>query len=128
MPPRRHPLRVTIKIPINLTQFGSDIVKVKVGCTIFSEAITNGTGAANQYMRKEQEVPMSGGKVTETVSLVFSFTQLNNPVGKTATVNCDLTGWSTVDQAWTSFGPNRANPSFRSSTELSGSIGNPFTW
>ena len=117
---------VTIKVPLNLTQFGADIPKVKITCLITSEAITNGTGP--RQMMKEQEVPMTSGKVQETVSIVVSFTQLDNPAGKSALVNCELKGWDVAAQVWSSFGPNRSNPSFRSPTELSPSSTSAFVW
>jgi hypothetical protein len=121
---------VTIKVPVNLTSFGPDVAKVRVACTINSDAITNGTGGGNHYMRKEQELPISGGQVTTNVSLVFSFTQLDNPVGKTAYLNCTLDGWSTSAQNWLLFVSNQANSSFKTSSggDLSGAIGSPFVW
>jgi hypothetical protein len=79
-------------------------------------------------MLKEQEVPMTSGKVQETVSIVVSFTQLDNPTGKSALVSCDLAGWDVAAQTWSSFGPNRSNPSFRSPTELGPASTNGFVW
>jgi hypothetical protein len=120
---------VTVKIPVDLKNFGPDLAKVKVECTIISDAITNGTGAGNHYMTKAQELPMSGGAVNTTVSIVFNFTQLDNPVGKPAQLSCNLLGWSTSAQSWIgSPDPNQSNPSFRTIGAIKTSDGSGFSW
>jgi hypothetical protein len=120
---------VTIKIPVNLTSFGPDVAKVKVWCNLNSDAITNGTGTGNHYLQQVQEIPVSGGQVTTTASLVFSLTQLDNPVGKTANLNCAIQGWSTTEQVWRGFMATSPNPSFKSlSGDAFGTITSSFTW
>jgi hypothetical protein len=120
---------VTIKFPVNLTSFGPDVAKVRVACTINSDAITNGTGGGNHYVRKEQEFPMSGGQLSTQVSMVFSFTNLDNPVGKSANLSCDIAGWSTTQQNWLLFTPTQANSSFKTSSgDLGVGIGPVFQW
>lgn len=117
---------VTIKVPVNLTQLGPDVGKVVVACNIQSSAITNGSPNVNEVNRFT-DVPVSGGQVVTTVTLVFSLTQLNNPVGKTAAVLCNLTGWSTSQQAYVQFGPNSPNPSFRTTTNPP-DLNSTFVW
>ena len=119
---------VTVKLPIELSQFGADIPKIKVECTLFSDAITNGTGGGNHYLLKVQEYPMSGGRFSETATIVYSLTQLDNPTGKTANLNCAVFGWNPTGQTWNLFASNQTNPSFKTTTNVSPGIGTVFTW
>lgn len=118
---------VTLQVPVNLTQLGPDVEKVRVGCSVNSLAITNGTGTGSHEITKTQELPVSGGSVVTTASLVFSFTQLDNPVGKNATIVCTLNGWSTSQQKWIQFVPGEPNPSFRTTTTV-GFLDGSFVW
>lgn len=120
--------QVTVKLPVNLTQFGPDLAKIKVTCDIFSDAITNGTSTGNHMIRKEQELPVSGGQVTSDVSLVYSITGLNNPAGTLASVSCSLTGWSTSAQLWLGFSPTETNSSFKTTAVIPGNNGYTFYW
>jgi hypothetical protein len=116
---------VTLKVPVNLTQLGPDVSKIRIGCTIRSVAIS--TGNANGEVTNTQEIPVSGGQVVTTASLAFSFTRLDNPVGKSAFITCSLDGWSAPQQAWIQFTGGATNPSFRISPSL-GLIGGAFAW
>ena len=118
---------VTLQLPINLTQLGPDVEKVRVGCTINSVAITNGTSTGNHSISRLQDVPVSGGKVVTTVSLAFAFTELDNPVGKGATISCSASGWSTSQQTWVQFQPTATNVSFRTSPKVD-FIDSSFVW
>ncbi len=107
---------VTLKVPLNLTQLGPDVAKVSLGCAITSAAITTN---ANHNVVMIQEVPVSGGQLVTTVAFVFVFTGLDNPVGKSAAIVCDISGFSTSQQAWLQFGENAANPAFRTKPSVS---------
>ena len=120
--------QVTVNVPVNLSQFGPDVAKGRVRCTMSGNAITEGTGTGNHYVTKDQEFPISGGQATTTVTLLFSFTALNNPVGTTATVTCSLEGWSTSQQSWNGFFQNSPNPSFKVSGNEPLSIQQAFVW
>jgi hypothetical protein len=120
--------QVTVKFPVNLTQFGPDLAKIKVSCDIFSDAITNGISTGNHIIRKEQELPVSGGQVTADVSLVYSITGLNNPAGTLASVTCILLGWSTSAQIWLSFSPTETNSSFKTTSVIPNNNGSTFYW
>ena len=116
---------VTLKVPVNLTQLGPDVSKIIVGCSIRSDAIT--TGGTNREVTRTQELPVSGGAVVTTASIVFSFTGLDNPVGKSASIVCSLNGWSASQGTWTQFTPGAANPAFRTTTTVS-MIDASYTW
>src|ERR1043166_8476917 len=109
----------TLKVPVTLTRIGPDVSKVQVKCGIIADAITVGSSdvltdySGNRYVEQVAETPVSGGQVSTTASLVFSFTGLDNPAGKTARVTCILLGWSTTEQKWNPFNPQASNPSFR---------------
>jgi len=113
---------------VNLTQFGPDLAKIKVSCDLVSDAITNGTSNGNHMIRKEQELPVSGGQVTADVSMVFALTELNSPTGKLASVSCVLFGWSTSAQLWVVPSPTETNPSFKTSSGSTAGIGNNWIW
>jgi hypothetical protein len=117
---------VTLKVPVNLTQFGPDVSKARVGCNIRSDAITNGD--ANRSISKLQEVPMSGGQLVTTVSVTFSFTNLDNPTGKTAIVTCSLDGFSTSKQTWLQFTGGATIPDFKTNGSSLGLIDGSFVW
>ena len=102
---------VTLKVPVNLLQFGPDVSKIRVACSIRSDAIT--TGNTFREVSKTTEIPMSGGQVVTTATIVFAFTGLDNPVGKSATIVCSLDGWSTSQQSWNQFRGGATNPSFK---------------
>lgn len=117
--------QVTLTVPVDLTNLGPDITKVRVGCSIGSNAITNGN--ANREIIQTQEIPASGGVVKTQASLVFNFTQLNNPVGQTANVVCSLMGWSQSQQKWDQFTGAHPDPSFRTNATIS-LITTAFVW
>ena len=114
---------VTVSVPVKLTQIGPDVPKVRVTCDVMSEAFTTATNdlaslGTSRYVRKSQELPATGGQVTTTAALVFSFTGLDNPVGKKADVICVLTGWSTSQAAWVPFEPLATNLSLRTTATV----------
>ena len=132
--------QVALQVPVNLTQFGPDVAKVQVSCTIRSDAITTSTsygraadgrllyGSAAHEAYLVQELPMTGGQLTSTTSLAFSFAGLENPVGKNAAIWCTLMGWSTSQAAWVQFTGGATNVSFKTSGGSGGGIDGAFVW
>jgi hypothetical protein len=128
---------VTLKFPLNLTQLPPDVSKVRVECVISSAAITDaepglaGTSFAPgtpRYVRKTQEFPVSGGQVVTAVTLLFSFTALNDPVGKTADIICQLWGWTISVQSWNALGETSAVPALRTIRASEQAITSSFVW
>ena len=106
-------IEITVKVPLNLTQLSPDLQKVRVSCTIQTGAIPGG-GAS-----QTQELPVSGGQVVTTATLVFPLTNLDLSTtwGRNARVVCGIQGYSTAT-SWHSFdGPNAALP-VRTNTAL----------
>jgi hypothetical protein len=69
---------VTFKVPLNLTQVSSDIAQVAVWCVISSTAITTRDGK----LSKQEELPVSGGQLVTTATVVVAVSGLDNPAGK----------------------------------------------
>ena len=114
---------VTFKVPLNLTQVSSDIAKVAVYCSISSIAIVNRAAK----LGAQQEIPVSGGQLVTTVTVVVPVSGLDNPVGKTATYECLLSGFSTSLQQWQPFNSASAVPAFRLTPTPAGLSGT-FNW
>lgn len=114
---------VTVNVPINVTQLGPEVTKIKLLCSITSVAITN---APNNTVSKNQELPVSGGQVVTTASLLFSVTGLDNPVGKQFTVACYTQGYSSSSNSWGDLNDTATNPSFKVSSPMRNGL--TFTW
>lgn len=112
-------------IPLNLTQVSSDIGKVAVYCYITSPAITTRDGK----LQNQVELPVSNGQLvtTVTVSVAAPSGSLDNPIGKPATYNCQITGFSTSMQRWDVFNVASATPAFRLSPTPQ-PLSSNFTW
>jgi len=134
-------VQVTLQVPVNLTQFGPDVAKVQVACSITSDPITTSTsigrdptngkalyGTAAHVATLVAEIPMAGGQLVQTAPLVFSFVGLDNPAGKNAAVNCSLMGWSTSQGAWVQFTGGATNVSFKTNGASLGPIDGAFAW
>ena len=122
---------VTVKFPVNLTQFGSDITKVRVSCFIQSDAITDTDAWApgSKTAAQRQEFPMSAGQVNTAVTMVFSLKALDNPAGKSAKLYCVVEGSSPSINGWQGFNPQVSNVSFRTSSgNADQSITSNFMW
>lgn len=110
-------IEITVKVPLNLTQLSPDLLKVKVSCTIQTGAIP--LGSASQT----QELPVSGGQVVTTATIVFPLTNLDLSTtwGRNARAICSIQGYSTAT-GWHGFnGPNsllpvRTNPALTNQT------------
>lgn len=112
-------------VPLNLTQVSSDISRIAVWCYITSTAIKTQDGR----LQKQVEVSISGGQLatTVTVSVAAPSASLDNPIGKPASYNCSITGFSTSLQRWDVFNATSAVPAFRLSPTPQPLSGN-FTW
>jgi hypothetical protein len=115
---------VTFKVPLNLTQVSSDIAKVAVYCQITSTAIVSNRMGK---LSAQQEIPVSGGQLVTTVTVVVAVSGLDNPVGKTATYECMLSGFSTSMQLWQAFNSASTVPAFRL-TPTPGGLSGTFAW
>jgi len=115
---------VTFKVPLNLTQVSSDVVKVAVYCQVTSPAIVSNS---SHRLQKQEEIPVTGGQLVMTVTVVIAVSGLDNPVGKTATYECLLSGFSNLLQQWYPFSATSINPTFRL-TPTPGGISGSFPW
>lgn len=108
---------VTFELPLNLTQMSSDITKVQVACSITSEAIPPNTptpdGKLTGKLVNQVELPVTRGQLVTTARVVVATGDLNDPIGKSATYECSITGFSESLQRWSWFGPNEDSPAFR---------------
>jgi hypothetical protein len=107
----QNPGDITFTVPVNLTQLSSGVSKVRVSCAIISEAITVNRQPLNKGATTEagtisaqQELPVAGGEVHATATLVVSTAGvLDNPLGKPATYSCGLDGFSVAQQRFVPF-------------------------
>ena len=124
---------VKLNFPVNLTQLGPDVQKVKVTCAIISDAITAGTSgvlssaSGGRWVEQSAEFPATGGLVSTNAILTFSLTGLDNPVGKNASISCILVGWSVAEQKWNFFNTAATNVSFRTTTNVP-TLQSSFVW
>jgi len=100
---------VTFTVPVNLTKLSQDITTVHVSCKISSTAITgldkSRIGGVN--------LPVSGGQVVTTATVVVTLDLTDNAAGTAATFKCYLSGFSGSLQNYDSFSETQANPAFR---------------
>ena len=135
-----NPGDVTFTVPVTLTQLSNGLGKVRVSCQIQSDAITvnrnstksggPGSGAGNLY--KSEEVPLSGGQVKATATVVISTAGvLDDPIGKSAGYICNLEGFSNAQQRWVPFNSSipiaGTEPALRL-TPSPGALSGTFTW
>ena len=132
--------QVTLQVPVNLTQFGPDVAKVQVACSVISDPISTSTsygrasdgtplyGTAAHVATLVVEIPMAGGVLVQTAPVVFNFAGLDNPYRKNAAVNCSLMGWSTSQGAWVQFTGGATNLSFKTNGASLGPIDGAFVW
>ena len=107
----QNPGDITFTVPVTLTQLSSGVSKVRVMCTIISEAITvnrqpvsKGATIQAGTISAQQEFPVTSGEVHATASLVVSTAGvLDNPLGKEATYICGLDGFSVAQQRFVPF-------------------------
>lgn len=101
---------VTFNIPVNLTQLSPDIERVRAACLIQSDALTlpPGMGGSPENLPGDETYVLLG-KVETTFQVVFPIGTgwLKDPIGKTATYNCGLLGYSKALQGWQVFGPGQ---------------------
>lgn len=118
---------VGLDVPVHLSRIAPDVTKVQVTCSITSVAITSGNGSHKSEMFQRQELSVTSGDLRTHAQLLFSFTNLDNPTGKTANVECRLDGWDQRLGAWDAFTDSHPNPSFRTNVTL-GRITTSFVW
>jgi len=122
---------VTFELPLSLTQMSSDITKVQVTCSIASEAIPPNTrmpdGKLEGRLANQIELPVTGGQLVTTAVVVIGTGSLNDPIGKSATYECSITGFSESLQRWSWFAENADVPAFRL-TPTPGRLSGTFTW
>ena len=117
---------ITFKVPLNLSQIPTAISKVAVNCTIQSTAIIS--NSRGQLSKQEELImPGTGGQLVTTINVVILASGLDNPVGKAATYNCLLSGFSTVAGRWDAFSETATIAEFRVTTTPPPLQGN-FTW
>jgi hypothetical protein len=109
---------ITFTVPVNLTQLLPDVTRVRVGCEIHSVAITvnrqsvkgQPPGSGPGIVSNSVEVPVSGGQVVTTATVVVSVAGvLEDPVGKAASAICFITGYSNSLQRWVGFNHCQSN-------------------
>jgi hypothetical protein len=122
---------VTFELPLNLTQMSSDITKVQVACSITSEAIPPNTqtpkGTLTGRLTNQIELPVTQGKLVTTARVVIATGDLNDPIGKSATYECSIMGFSASLQHWSWFEENPDVPAFRL-TPMPQRMTGSFTW
>lgn len=110
---------VTFEVPLNLTRLAPDITKVMVTCSITSDAFPMRmvkSRAVKQPRGAQVELPVSAGQLVTTARVIVPITVDNfmdpvtmirqDPTGKSAEYQCDLTGFTGVWQVPTPKNPN----------------------
>ena len=125
---------VTFTVPVNLKQVSADITTVAVFCEILSPALVLGrhigNGGNQRQVQKQVELPVSGGQLATTVSVVVPVTGLDltvSPDAGTASYTCTLSGFSQSQQSWGTFSPDSPTLSFRL-TPAPAALTGTFTW
>jgi len=119
---------VTFKVPLNLTGIATAITKVKVGCNINSPALPVVAGSAANVVSAFVEIPVSGGQVVTTATVVVPVSRLDTSNGKTsATYRCIMWGFSQTGQDWDTFDEMAPRPIYRLSPTPANITGT-FTW
>ena len=107
---------VTFKAPVNVTRLPPDITKVQVDCMITSSALPPDPRGATGHAGGFQELPVSGGQVVTTATVVVPIPSLNtsaNASAASATYMCRLTGFSQPLNQWGEFSDTQTIPAFR---------------
>lgn len=118
-------MEVTLNVPVDLTQLSPELLRIKVGCTIVSRAIT--TPGANGQMTVSQDVAVTNGRVQRTVQLVFQLTGLDKPDENPATTVCALNAYDEVNRTLEQLKPGHPNPIFRTNVTV-GLVDGPRAW
>ena len=100
---------VTFTVPINVTKLSKDITNLKVACKISSTAISN----KDKSRIGGVNLPVSGGQVVTTATVVVTLDLTDNAAGMGATFECELNRFSGSLQNYDSFSETQANPAFR---------------
>ena len=110
---------LTIEVPLNLTKLPAELTIIQLSCSITSDAIVT---SPDHTEHGEQVLNVTGGQLVTTAALVFRFSGLENPVGKSAFVKCDLSGaTASAPTQYVYLSPTATNPIFRVSIPGDGS-------
>jgi hypothetical protein len=108
---------ITFTMPLKLTNVPSDIARISIFCHIQSVAILTSEQRASAQV---EFLVRDGQVITETYELVTSATvQIRpanldpNALGKQATYQCSLNGFSRSLQRWDVFNETHTEPAFR---------------
>lgn len=111
---------VNISLPVDLSQLGPDVVKVRIRCQLGSSALMT-------PREQTRDLQVFGGKVQNTVSFSFYLTNLNKPVGKSAYVTCYVNGLSQSRGTYEMFGPQNPFPDFQTDVAVA-PVQTTWTW
>ena len=107
---------VTFEWPLNLTEMSPDITKIQVFCIITSDAIPEDrprAKGATRTLKAEVELAVAAGQLVTTSRVVIPTGNLDNPIGKTASYECSISGFSKLLQRWSFFSEGDPTPAFR---------------
>lgn len=104
----------TFTVPVKLTRLSTGVSRVRVSCSILSEAMTVNCQDASKgetrfptgpgMISVQQEFPVTGGEVIATATLVPPTAGvLDDPLGKQASYSCRLEGYSVAQQRFVPF-------------------------
>jgi hypothetical protein len=104
-----NPGELSFTVPLNITNLMADITRVRVACSVTSQAITVGRFVVKNVLQpgsvaNSVELPVSGGQVLTTVTVTVSVAGvLEDPAGKVAAYSCGLVGYSNALREWRPF-------------------------
>jgi hypothetical protein len=109
---------VTIRVPLNLTQLAADISRLRVQCSVTSDAFGYDSGGRRIYDAPsgERVINVSNGRVVTTLDVLvpISSSQFVGPtIGQGASYECVLDAFSTSQQQWDVFSLSHSNPAYR---------------
>lgn len=122
---------ITFTMPLNLTKISSDIEKIAVYCRIQSAAILT----SDNRVWAQVEFPVRSGQVIDntfqqvtSATVQVKATNLDvNALGKPASYECILSGFSTSLQRWDTFQESHTVAAFRL-TPTPQSLTGSFVW
>ncbi|MDH4152375.1 MAG: hypothetical protein OEV01_01180 [Nitrospira sp.] len=134
---------VTFEVPLNLTRLTSDITKVRVECSITSDAFPKQPETKVNQIKiigAQVELPVLAGQLVTTARVIVPITAddfvdpvtmiRQDPTGKSAKYQCDLWGFTGVWQVFTGFSqvPDEKNPNPIRLSPAPAPISGTFTW
>lgn len=113
---------ITFTVPVNLTQLSPDLERVRLLCMInpsqelaYPQAFMQPLSQDPSQWPFKDELWVVSGKVVATMRIIYPLATewFNNPIGKTASYTCAITGFSRSLQRWDAFDENSTVPAFR---------------